>query len=248
MFVLGLSLCGVAFPAFELFLGRYAARARGRVQVLWYAALLRVLGVRVTTSVRMSHDSTLWVSNHISWLDIVVLGAQAPMIFVAKSEVGLWPVVGFMARRNGTLLVSRGDAGSSRRVSESMTWLLRQNSRVALFPEGTSTTGESVLRFHARLFGPAIRVGAQTQAVAIAYRGDSQVLAPFVGEDAFLPHLWQLLAEPTIHADLIFCRPVSAADLTRDGLSHLTRSQIADALGPAPDDLAGEVSAQHARC
>jgi lyso-ornithine lipid O-acyltransferase len=230
MFAAGLITVAIVFPACSTVLGRTASRIKGRIQQAWYRCLLAVLNVDVRTTGVIAEEATLWVSNHISWLDIVVLGARRPLSFIAKSEVGTWPVVGFMARRNGTLLVRRGDGASSREVAEAMAWRLRQRQRLVLFPEGTSSKGENVLRFHARLFQPATLVGAKVQAIGIAYRGAASTLVPFVGDDDFLPHLWRLLAESSITVDLAFCRPLSAGGLGRDRLAQLTHHQITDAL------------------
>ena len=231
LFVVGLFAVGVAFPLFGLLPARIEARARDWVQTAWYASLLRVLRVRVAAHGRSAQEAGLCVANHLSWLDIVVLGAHRPLIFVAKSEVGEWPLVGFMARRIGTLLVRRGDIGSSRAVAERMTRLLRERRSVALFPEGTSTDGAQVLRFHPRLFGPAVRAGTPVQAIAIAYRGQHAMhRVPFVGDDEFLPHLWRVLELPQIEAELSFCPPVAAGAIGRDASAELTRQQIVQSL------------------
>lgn len=231
LFAAGLSAVGLVFPVLGAFPLNTARRARAWIQVSWYAGLLRVLGASVRVSGTPCHDSALWVSNHISWLDIVVLGARRSLTFVAKAEVGEWPVVGFMARRTGTLLVRRGDVASSRQVAEHMLWLLRQQQAVALFPEGTSTDGSQVLRFHARLFAPAVRVGASVQVIAIAYPGAARDRAPFVGNDEFLPHLWRLLGERSIDVALHFCPPLAAGAMGRDALAELARAQVVQALG-----------------
>lgn len=240
MFVVGLIAVSLLFPASRMLPDKRAVRLQGWIQCGWYRALLRVLSVRVRRYGGVAADATLWVGNHVSWLDIVVLGAQSPLTFVAKSEVGMWPIVGFLARRTGTLLVRRGDAASTRRAAESMAWLLRQKRRVMLFPEGTSTAGDTVLRFHARLFQPAVLVGATVQAVAVVYRGDAAGIVPFVGEDAFLPHLWRLLGASAVLADLTFCDPVSAAGGQREAVARRTLQQVAAALGGnVPDATSG---------
>ncbi len=230
MFAIGLIAVGLVFPASRILPDKRAVYLRGWIQCGWYRALLRVLSLRVRRCGRVGEEATLWVGNHVSWLDIVVLGAQSPLTFVAKSEVGMWPIVGFMARRTGTLLVRRGDAASTRQVAESMAWLLRQKRRIMVFPEGTSSTGDTVLRFHPRLFQPAVLVGGAVQAVAVAYRGDAAAIAPFVGEDEFLPHLWRLLGASEVLVDVTFCDPVSAVGGQREALARRTHQQVAAAL------------------
>lgn len=234
MFAAGLIAVAMLFPLCRAVPGARATRLQDRIQCGWHRAVRKVLNIRVRCSGVIDDEATLWVSNHVSWLDIVVLGSLRPLIFVAKSEVGAWPIVGFMARRNGTLLVRRGDAASTRRTAEAMAWSLRQKRRIMLFPEGTSSNGERVLRFHSRLFQPAILIGGKVQAVALAYRGEARSLAPFVGDDEFLPHLWDLLAATQISVDLTFCAPVSAGDGSRDTLARALHRQIAEVLGGRP--------------
>lgn len=238
MFAAGLAAAALLFPVCDGLRTKRAIQVREWIQVAWYRGLSRVLNVRVRRLGSPAEDAALWVGNHISWLDIVVLGAECPLTFVAKSEVGDWPVVGFLARRTGTLLVRRGDPSSSRQAAESMAWLLRQRRKVMLFPEGTSGNGEEVLRFHARLFQPAVLVGGKVQSVGLAYRGEARRKAPFIGEDEFLPHLWQLLAEREIAIDLVFCEAVAADHLSRDRLAQETRLRIVEALDaghPSPN-------------
>jgi 1-acyl-sn-glycerol-3-phosphate acyltransferase len=230
MFLAGLLAVTLAFPLASLCGPRAARRLRGRIAMDWYAGLARILNLKLRRFGEPMAAVGLTVGNHVSWLDIVALGSQAPFDFIAKREVADWPVVGYLGKRAGTLFVSRGDRGSSLGVAEDMAWRLRQGRRLALFPEGTSTMGAGVLRFHARLFQPALLVHVPVQPVAIAYRGKAARLAPFVGDDDFLPHLWRLLALDSIEVDLSFCPPLAPGSLDRDSLARHARAQIAAAL------------------
>lgn len=230
-FLAGLAAVSCAFPAAGLCGPRAAQRIRGRITRHWYGTLARILNLGIRESGEPMATVGLTVANHISWLDIVVLGTQAPFDFIAKREVAEWPVVGYLGRRVGTLFVRRGDRDSTLGIAEEMVWRLRQGRRPLLFPEGTSSSGEGVLRFHARLFQPAVLVQVPVQAVAISYRGEAARHAPFVGDDEFLPHLWRLLALESIEVDLVFCPPVAPGKFDRAGLAAHTHAQIAEALG-----------------
>jgi 1-acyl-sn-glycerol-3-phosphate acyltransferase len=89
------------------------------------------------------------VSNHLSYIDILVLAAAMPCFFVAKIEIGGWPFFGKAARSNGTIFVDRGSLASAMSVAEQMTERLKLPIPVPvlLFPEGTSTDGSQVIRF-----------------------------------------------------------------------------------------------------
>lgn len=141
-------------------IGRLPARTGGPLRLYlaqrWLARLLAVLKVRVTVTGEVSPRPVLMVANHVSWLDVAVLGATLPATFVAKAEVGRWPLLGWLAHRGGTLFLSRGVRASSRALADAMTFRLRRGESVALFPEATTTCGERVGHFHARLYQAAL--------------------------------------------------------------------------------------------
>lgn len=233
-FLAGLIAVSVVFPAVGLFGAKLANRLRGRIAVHWYNVLARILNLHIRRQGSAMTPPGLTVGNHISWLDIVVLGTQAPFDFIAKREVAEWPVVGYLGRRVGTLFVRRGDRDSTLNTAEDMVWRLKRGRRLLLFPEGTSTVGHTVLRFHARLFQPAVLAQVPVQAVTLAYRGAAAESAPFVGDDDFLPHLWRLLALPRIDVDLVFHPAIPPGASDRDALARQTRGQIVATLEPSP--------------
>ncbi|MBK8184609.1 MAG: 1-acyl-sn-glycerol-3-phosphate acyltransferase [Candidatus Competibacteraceae bacterium] len=106
---------------------------------------------------------TLFVANHISWLDIFCIAAVCPTHFLAKRDVAAWPLFGWLCRRAGTAFIQRGRSDGATEAIEQLVWRLRRGERVLVFPEGTSTIGESVRRFHPRLFsgaaGPLLGAG-----------------------------------------------------------------------------------------
>ena len=97
----------------------------------------------------------LVVSNHLSYLDIIIISVAMPCFFVSKIEVGGWPFFGRAARSGGTIFLDRSSLASAMTVAEQMTERLKLPIPVLLFPEGTSTDGAQVLRFHSRLIDPA---------------------------------------------------------------------------------------------
>ena len=210
------------------------ARLRAAVAQHWTRRLCRILNLQITVHGTVSRAPTLFVANHLSWLDIPCLHAVLATDFVAKQEVAQWPLVGAMARQAGTMFLRRGDRVAAEAVGEQMTWLFKRGRSVILFPEGTTTDGSFVHRFHSRLYQPALRTHAPVQAVAVAYPHPAGVhpAAPFVGDDNLARHLWALLAEPSIDVTLTFCPAVitTGAGSRRTVAKH-TRAQIVDALG-----------------
>ncbi len=125
-----------------------------RLPHVFHAGVCRVLGIRVTTSGTMSLvKPTLYLSNHVSYVDIFVLG-QLPAYFIAKAEVASWPILGKMARFQNTLFIER-KAGRAKQQLEILKSHLEDNHSLTLFPEGTSTNGIEVKPFKSTLLESA---------------------------------------------------------------------------------------------
>jgi len=166
----------------------------------------------------------LVVSNHLSYLDILIISAAMPCFFVSKVEVDRWPYFGKAARVGGTIFLDRSSTASAKSVATEISERLKLSVPVLLFPEGTSTDGTQVLRFHARLMGPAIAAGAPITAAAIRYEiegGVEERELCWYGGEAFMPHLWKVLGVKGFSAQLLFgeprvyADPRAAADRTR---------------------------------
>jgi 1-acyl-sn-glycerol-3-phosphate acyltransferase len=205
-----------------------SGRAPIQPVMVWSRTLCRILGVRIVTCGQPRPGAVLFVANHVSWLDIFCIATVCPTHFLAKQEVADWPVFGWLARRAGTVFIRRGGENVSGAATEQLTWRLRQGDRILVFPEGTSTDGRSLRRFHSGLFQAAIHARCPVQAVAVRYPCGAGVhpVVPFVGDDGLVPHLWRLLGEGGIVAELHFCEPLPPASHTRDGLARQTHAQI----------------------
>lgn len=174
----------------------------------------------------------LLVANHLSYLDILILSAAAPCFFVAKAEIGRWPFFGTAARIGGTIFVDRGNLQSAISVAEQMGERMRLSIEVPvlMFPEGTSTDGVCVHRFHSRLFEPAIAQKAPISVAAIRYvsgDGTPERELCWYGDETFFHHLWKVLAVGDFRAELhfgstcIYADRRLAADRTREEIESL---------------------------
>ena len=121
----------------------------------WLARLSRALPLRVKVYGELPRQPALWVSNHVSWLDIPLLGALAPLTFLSKAEVRQWPLAGWLAEKAGTLFIRRG-SGDSRLINQRLAEQLHRGRNLLIFPEGTTTNGESLRTFHGRLMASAL--------------------------------------------------------------------------------------------
>lgn len=198
----------------------------------WSRAACRILGLRVVVNGTPSGTPALWVANHVSWLEVLALQTVAPLGFVAKSEVARWPVVGTIAAAAGTLFLKRGSARAASRTAEAALLRLAEGRSVAAFPEGTSTAGEEVLEFKPALFEAPARLGCEVQPVSVYYpRPDgSRAVAPFIGDDEFLPHLLRVLAEPEVVVVLDLRPAFSGHGRGREELARRSRDAVAASL------------------
>jgi len=174
-------------------------------------------------------SSGMIVSNHLSYLDILALSAAEPCVFVSKAEVGRWVIFGRYARWAGSVFVRRQDKADAGRANISVAESLNNGVPVVLFPEGTTTDGHRVLRFHSTMLQPAIDAGAPITPCAITYELDDGDVGQEVcwwGHMTLLPHVWNLLGKKVIRARIAFGEPMLAS-CDRKQLSHVLHDRVA---------------------
>ncbi|MCZ7565860.1 MAG: 1-acyl-sn-glycerol-3-phosphate acyltransferase [Burkholderiales bacterium] len=219
--------------------------AREREIRRWSRALLDILNVRVHLAqgpVALPPRCVL-VSNHVSWLDVFVVFAVQPAVFVAKSDVRRWPLVGALCERAGTLFIERGSGRHAVHVNGQVAATLAAGRVFAVYPEGTTTDGRTMRPFHRALFQPAIDAAATLQPVAIRYTGPDGAWsgAPvYIDDMSLCDSLWRLVSTQELVAELRFAAPIAAAGTHRRELAHRAETAIAAALGlPAPHRAPG---------
>ncbi|TWB36828.1 lysophospholipid acyltransferase family protein [Nitrospirillum pindoramense] len=169
---------------------------------------------------------TLFVSNHSSYLDIPVLGSVIPCSFVAKSEVGLWPLFGLLAKLQRTVFVNRANKREAGKQRDDMAGRLIAGDSLVLFPEGTSSDGNRVLPFKTALFAVA---NTQVEGRAVAVQPVSVVcthldnlplghdlrpLYAWYGDMELPPHLWQMIGAGRLRIRVEFHPVVSLEDFS----------------------------------
>src|SRR5699024_9444256 len=162
----GLLLMAVLLALPTPLLGR---RHMSRIVRWWHGRLLRVLNIRLQVHGTMPAEPMLIVTNHTTWLDIVILAHVFDGVFISKAEVGRWPIIGVYARAIGTLLLQRG-AHEIDALRRQIQHRFAAGHSVVLFPEGTITGNFLPQRFHARLFAAAIDGQHAVLPVALHYR------------------------------------------------------------------------------
>ena len=202
------SLCALVENAITIPFFARTARLHARAAWLhrWSRFACRVLGIRVTTRGSMP-SSGLLVSNHLSYLDIVVLSSIRSCVFVAKRDVAAWPLFGWLAYAAGTIFVDRERRLSSVAVVNFIRDAIAGGSLVVLFPEGTSSDGSTVLPFKSALLDSAVQLGCPVAAAAIEYALDQGSVANEVcywRDMTLVPHLLNLFFKREIRSKCSF--------------------------------------------
>ena len=218
-----------------------APRQRARLFRGWARALLRLLDVRVEARGPRPPSGVAVVANHLSYLDVVVLGSLLDATFVAKADVARWPGLGRLAARVGTIFLDRARKRDLLRAIPLVEARLRAGESVVFFPEGTSTAGREVLRFRSPLFEAPRRAGRPTVAAALRYatrdgEPDPAEAVCWWGDMEFLPHLFGLMKLSGVRATVEWL-PETYRESDRKRLAARTRTAIARARG---DVMTGE--------
>jgi 1-acyl-sn-glycerol-3-phosphate acyltransferase len=199
----------------------------------WSAGLMRIFGFRLRRVGAPLRGPTLFVANHVSWIDIVALHSQRMMGFVAKREISQWPLIGWLASRGETIYHERGSSESLGGVLHEMLARLRGGRAVGVFPEGRTRDGHAVGPFHARIFLAAVEAGARVQPVALRYgaHASAQTTVAFQPGESFFGNFVRLLGEPARSAEICFLDPIEASEAGgRRRIAELARERIVAAM------------------
>lgn len=200
----------------------------------WSRQLLAMLGVRLRYQGALQADASLpcglIVANHISFLDIFVVNAIAPAAFVSKDDVRSWPLIGWLCQHTDTLFLERGSRSAAQRARENLVDHLRRGKRVALFPEGTTTRGDTVLPFHSALLQSAIDAGTTVTPIVLRYRavdGSHSTAPAYVDEISLIECLRAIADERQLFAEVVALPPLTTATTDRRNLSAHAHRVIA---------------------
>ncbi len=212
----------------------------GNKMISYYGALgLKILGIEVQWKGQVNpNDNHLIVSNHLSYTDILALAAKVPTSFVTSVEIRDTPILGHICKAAGCLFVERRSKRNLGQEVKDITKALSQGVNVTIFPEATSTNGESVLRFRRPLYNAAVQSGKKVLPLCINYRsidGEKITLSNrdrvfWYGDMSFLPHLWSLalhkkvMMEITVLNEITVKESISVEDLATD--SHKAVSRV----------------------
>lgn len=233
-----LHFCALRFLATRLIALLKGRRVTAHQRAAWMHFCARVvlpaMGVHYRVEGPLPAGSVLIAANHLSYLDIAIASAALPCAFVAKQEIGSWPFFGALAKMGGAIFVDRNSRADAWETADEMALRLAEDVPVVLFPEGTSTDGSEVTRFHSALFAPAVEGRLPVVPAAVSYEmsgaGTERDLCWF-GNETFLPHLLRVLEVDGFTAVLRFGTP----EVYPDRQTAAWRSHDAVELMRSPD-------------
>jgi 1-acyl-sn-glycerol-3-phosphate acyltransferase len=214
-----------------------------RISGWWAAKLLRIVGVATRvegTPPGEAETGAMIAANHISWLDIFAISSVRPTRFIAKSEIRDWPAAGWVVERAGTIFIRRERRHDTLRINELVHNALTQGDRVGLFPEGTTTEGDRLLKFHSSLFEPAIANRAHVHPCAIRYEHSDGTLCramAYVGELSFMQSLTLVIRQRGVVARIAFAPVIETEGRKRREIAAAARASVATLLGLSTEDI-----------
>ena len=185
----------------QLILVVFRLRAATLLPYCYHRILCLLLGITVTIKGLKPVTPALLISNHVSWLDIPILSSVMPLSFIAKREVGGWPLFGWMAKLQRCIFVNRDKRHSTGKSSAEIADRLHEGDTLVLFPEGTSNDGHCVMPFKSSYFGAAENLDVAVIPLTLAYKSNYNLPLTkrqrpsfaWYGDMDLLPHLWEAL-------------------------------------------------------
>lgn len=213
---------------FLLLMGRATVEARGlqsapqEQRSAWMRSVaqraLRILHVDIVT-LGEPPTSGMLVSNHLGYLDVLVYGAIVEPVFLSKAEVATWPVLGLLTRTTGALFVQRESRAAAVQAQQELADALRAGRLVLVFPEGTSTPGDTVLPFHSPMFQAPVAAAAPVHTAALNYtvpganpateREQVRQRVCYWGDMTIGPHIFGLMQLRSVRAEVRFAKGAS---------------------------------------
>ena len=207
-------------------------------RVAWWAdKLLRVLGLRQVLHGSFHPGPVLLLANHVSWLDILAIHAACPRArFVSKADVRGWPLLGWLVGAVGTLFIQRERKRDALRVVHQVAAALADGDTMAVFPEGTTGDGRTLLPFHANLLQAAIVGGHPVQPVVLRFHQPGHSFSPdvaWLGETTLLQNLWAVLCAEALTVELTVLPAQGSRHADRRALAAWVQEAIAAVLEDA---------------
>jgi len=196
-----------------------------------------LLGIKIKITGKkwaLKKRGVFFVCNHLSYLDGIITSSLSPLVFIGKSELRQWPILGIMVFLSGTIFVNRINPANIQKELKKITRILKNGVNVILFPEGTSSDGKDLLPFKSSFFAAPIETGCYVVPLAIRYKKiNSQNITNknkdyvyWYGDMELVPHLFNLLGLKSIEVEIKVCNPVYVPENYRKENTSFHRKRI----------------------
>ena len=175
---------------------------------LWFEKILIIVGIKTKIIGKIKKGNYLIISNHSSWLDIIILGSIFKTTFLSKIEVSKWPVIGRITTAVDMLFIDRGSKNAASLAVDGISKFILHDRNVTIFPEGTSSGGKKLLKFKPRLFASVIDTNSPVQCVIIKYPYKNKKIhpsVPFTRKDSLFFNILKVLFQNNITAEVTIC-------------------------------------------
>lgn len=189
-------------------------------------------GVKIIEVEPVPQHHGLWVSNHVSWMDIPVVGSVSPAFFLSKAEIGEWPVFGKLAQAAGTVFIERG-SGDTGSVAAQIASFLKDGFSVIFFPEATTTDGKKIKRIHGTLLQAAIDANVPIQPLVLAYVNKDGTLSealPYHGKLSMKDSMKRVLDSKHVSAYVLPLEPLDPNGHNKSQLTNLLQKRMQEGL------------------
>jgi len=210
----------------------------------WCVKLLAILNIQTQVEgdpPLRGENAAMVAANHVSFVDIMLISSVCPTRFVAKSEIRAWPLAGWIADRAGTLFIRRDQMRDMARIDARVREVMAEGDCVGLFPEGVTTEGDELKKFHTSLFEPAVANNAHVHPTAIRYEHPDGTLCremSFIGDRTFGESIALILRQPKVRARIMFAPVVETAGVPRRDVAKAVEARVASLLGLEPWGMA----------
>ena len=175
---------------------------------LWFKKILIIVGIKTKIIGTIKKGNYLIISNHSSWLDIIILGSTFKTTFLSKIEVSKWPIIGRITTAVDMLFIDRGAKNAASLAVNGISKFILHDRNVTIFPEGTSSGGKKLLKFKPRLFASIIDTNSPVQCVIIKYPYKNKKIhpsVPFTRKDSLFFNILKVLFQNNITAEVTIC-------------------------------------------
>ncbi|WP_182406205.1 1-acyl-sn-glycerol-3-phosphate acyltransferase [Psychrobacter sp. GP33] len=189
-------------------------------------------GVQVVQVEPVPQHHGLWVSNHVSWMDIPVVGSVSPAFFLSKAEIGDWPIFGKLVHAAGTVFIKRG-SGDVSSVTSQIASFLNEGFSVIFFPEATTTDGKKIRRIHGTLLQAAIDACVPIQPVVLCYVNKDGTLSeelPYFGKMTMKDSIKRVLDSKGVTAYVLPLSPLDPNGYNKSQLTNMLQQQMQEGL------------------